>query len=205
MDSPTNPVEDSPPESPFPATGRRLSASKSRSRSRSSSSSSLSSCPSGRDSPTTPLQSSGVPFSWEHQPGVPKHLMGTPDSRHFCVVGTSLPPPPLSSSPAGAASRLTASDSIFTSRRKIKSHVKGAHDPFFRALVECSKDQMAETCWQSPKAPYKFRPASPLRGLDRLQISCKTNCAVLESQEKSSELTDLAEISEKFCDAFCKS
>ncbi|XP_031500186.1 uncharacterized protein LOC116264224 [Nymphaea colorata] len=169
------------PGNPLPAAEKTRPPS-SKTRSRSSSSSSLSSFSSSKGSPTTPLESSGIPFSWEHQPGVPKHLQGTcttltsSRSRHVYVISKHLPPPPLFSLPRGSSNRFNF-DSVFASRRKKPAGT--VHDPFFAALVACSKDQVAENCWKGPKACKSW--AGRLN-LDRLYASCKTNCAVLESQ-----------------------
>ncbi|CAN6476202.1 unnamed protein product [Victoria cruziana] len=170
-----------PPGDPLPAAEKRK-LSPAKTRSRSSSSSSLSSFPSSKGSPTTPLQSSGIPFSWEHQPGVPKHPQGTctaltsSRSRHVYVVGKHLPPPPLSSLPRASSNRFNFNSACAARRKKPHGTV---HDPFFAALVECSKDQVTENCWKAPKACKSWAGRF---NLDRLYASCKTNCAVLEAQ-----------------------
>ncbi|KAK8712772.1 hypothetical protein V6N13_148000 [Hibiscus sabdariffa] len=127
-------------------------------------------------SPATPLQFSGVPFSWEHSPGVPKKLQN-----HKKKESTkSLPLPPPATPPTSKGNnfedilaRKKASDAAAKSLRK---------DPFFAAMVECSKDDNKEesvsNIWSGIKVT---RSISDRFGFINLYSSCKRTCAVSES------------------------
>ncbi|XP_022719806.1 uncharacterized protein LOC111277673 [Durio zibethinus] len=143
-----------------------------------SSSSSLSSSPSSLGSlyflddsplsPPTPLRFSGVPFSWEHLPGIPKKLQNHKQKESMKL----LPLPPPATPPTSKKNRASgAADSFLM-------------DPFFTALVECSKDdddddqESASNFWNGAKVT---RSISDRFGFINLYASCKRTCAVSES------------------------
>ncbi|KAF2297404.1 hypothetical protein GH714_023165 [Hevea brasiliensis] len=98
-----------------------------------SSSSSFSSCSSSYfpddspPSPANPLRFSGVPFSWEHSPGIPKKPSQKKKDSTLVKV---LPLPPHTSK------RFNLEE---VGIRKKNSNESFGNDPFFTALVECSK------------------------------------------------------------------
>ncbi|XP_002533873.2 uncharacterized protein LOC8284795 [Ricinus communis] len=135
-----------------------------------SSSSSFSSCSSSnfRDesplSPATPLRFSGVPFSWEHLPGIPKKSSHKKKDTALTKV-LPLPPPAMPQ----------------CSKRFSESF--GNRDPFFAALVACSKDdsddnESGSNLWSGAKVS---RSISDRFGFINLYTSCKRTCAVSES------------------------
>ena len=150
----------------------------------SSSSSSLSSCSSLYildDSPlstATPLRFSGVPFSWEHLPGIPKkQSYKKKDSSSL----KELPLPP----PAASTSISKRFNSGEIGIRKKNSNDSFRRDPFFAALVQCSKDDDDDeqdlsnnNFWGGPKVS---RRTSDRFGFINLYTSCKKTCAVSES------------------------
>nr|GMD70729.1 putative mediator of RNA polymerase II transcription subunit 26 [Ipomoea batatas] len=79
--------------------------------------------------PRSPLQFMGVPFSWEKIPGIPKQLYA---SNKISDERSLLPLPP----PAGKQS---FRDEF--SPRKSAGGGSFREDPFFAALVECSKEE----------------------------------------------------------------
>ncbi|KAL8196740.1 hypothetical protein R6Q57_024503 [Mikania cordata] len=93
----------------------------------------------GSSSPATPLQYSGIPFSWEQFPGIPKKNDASKASSQ-CL----LPPPP-----SGHSFRKSfGKDSAPLIKKYTSSGAGGLHhlisfheDPFFAAFVECSKDE----------------------------------------------------------------
>ncbi|XP_015942587.1 uncharacterized protein LOC107467881 [Arachis duranensis] len=127
-------------------------------------------------SPASPLRfSGGVPFSWEHLPGIPKKQSSKriPSSPSSMKLLPLMPPPTKHGSHDQEASRI---------RKKNSSFQK---DPFLAALVECSKeDQDEETrtrnrnLWSGPKVS---RSISDRFGFTDIYGSCKRTCAVSES------------------------
>ncbi|ERN02962.1 hypothetical protein AMTRI_Chr11g97470 [Amborella trichopoda] len=130
-------------------------------------------------SPTSPLQfplnsASKIPFSWEQQPGIPKQAILSPElllreresavktgAKNFSVSDQALPPPPVSS---------------ISSSKKKPQEKDG--DPFLTALIECSKDQRAESLWKNSRKVCKsssFR----LSFVD-IYTSCKRTSSVTE-------------------------
>ncbi|WOG93752.1 hypothetical protein DCAR_0313039 [Daucus carota subsp. sativus] len=111
-------------------------------------------------SPSTPLHSGQVPFSWEQIPGIPKnkHL-----SNKKCNDISLLPPPP--------AANLA---------QKTKSFRK---DPFFAALVECSKGNDGQGSiahfWKSSRITRTL--SDRLGFVSMYTNSCKSTCAVSKS------------------------
>ncbi|XP_039017118.1 uncharacterized protein LOC120147969 [Hibiscus syriacus] len=124
----------------------------------SSSSSSLGSLFFQRDSP---LRFSGVPFSWEHSPGVPKKLQS-----HKKKESTKLLPLPPPATPP-------------TSKKAYESFHR---DPFFVAMIECCKDndngESSSNMWTGIKVT---RSISDRFGFINIYSTCKRTCAVSES------------------------
>ncbi|KAJ0085390.1 hypothetical protein Patl1_07812 [Pistacia atlantica] len=83
-------------------------------------------------SPATPLRFSGVPFSWEHLPGIPKKIDN--NKKESFLKQLPLPPP--------LTPQKLHFDPDIGVKKKFNSN--GDHsfrkDPFVAALVECSKD-----------------------------------------------------------------
>lgn len=161
--------------------------------SNSSSSSSLflpdDSTPRSRPSPSPSTQlrlpsSSGVPFSWEKLPGIPKRQTSCrrSDSAASLKLIKLLPLPPTatprkSGHPAGVSSRKKSSPEW---------------DPFVAALVECSKDDghrrrhhshrqeenVSGSLWAGTKV---CRSISDRFGFFGILASCKRTCDVKES------------------------
>ncbi|KAM7266541.1 hypothetical protein ACFE04_004438 [Oxalis oulophora] len=149
----------------FPAKKVHNLSSSCRTLSFSSSSSSLSSSSTDNDyssplnNPARPFRSfSGIPFSWEKLPGIPKNdLIHNHKKKQEHNNNDLLPLPP----PASNANKKES----FTIRR----------DPFIAALVNCSRDDQ-----QSNNAR---RSVIDRFGFVNLYTnsSCKTNCTVSES------------------------
>ncbi|GER27505.1 hypothetical protein STAS_03218 [Striga asiatica] len=84
-------------------------------------------------SPTPLLEFKGnIPFSWEKIPGIPKHQS---ESNKKEYSGHLLPPPPTGSSNSSGKKSIHREEVIFS-----KKSNRFENDPFFAALVECSKD-----------------------------------------------------------------
>ncbi|KAL3638726.1 hypothetical protein CASFOL_016633 [Castilleja foliolosa] len=116
--------------------------------------------------PTTPLKFKGIPFSWEKVPGIPKHQSGSKKKEYSELL---LPLPPAGKSNSTAEKLLHDENKSNRFQR----------DPFFAALVECSKDDHHVTnyhrLWKSnSKNNITQRSLS-----DR--IGCKRSCAVSDS------------------------
>ncbi|KAK8482272.1 hypothetical protein V6N13_055382 [Hibiscus sabdariffa] len=126
--------------------------------------------------PATPLRFSGVPFSWEHSPGVPKKLQS-----HKKKESTKLLPLPPPATPP--TSRKNNSEDVLA-RKKASNAAFGSFrkDPFFAALVECSKDNDNEESASNIWTGFKItRGMSDRFGFINLYTSCKTTCAVSDS------------------------
>ncbi|KAE8057131.1 hypothetical protein FH972_013844 [Carpinus fangiana] len=155
-----------------------------------SSSSSLSPCSSSLGSsyfpddsplsPATPLRYSGVPFSWEQLPGIPKKLQAPKKLKEYSS-SKLLPLPPLT---AAAPPSKKFNPENMGDRKKINPRQSGfQRDPFFAALVECSKDDDIQessnnSIWTGAKAS---RSLSDRFGFVNLHASCKRTCAISES------------------------
>ncbi|KAG5224666.1 trinucleotide repeat-containing protein [Salix suchowensis] len=146
-----------------------------------SSSSSLSPCSSlyilddSPLSPGTPLRFSGVPFSWEHSPGIPKNQ----SYKKKDCSSKDLPLPP----PAASTSISKRFNSEEIGARKKNNNDSFRRDPFFAAFVECSKDEddrdsSNNSFWAGPKVS---RSISDRFGFINLYSSCKKSSAVSES------------------------
>ncbi|XP_059631934.1 uncharacterized protein LOC132274628 [Cornus florida] len=124
-------------------------------------------------SPNTPLRSSGIPFSWEQLPGIPKKQ--TPENKD---PSKSLLPLP----PAGTSiySKKLNPVEIPLPRKKYYSSKNSRRDPFFAALLECSKDDQdaIDHFWKGSKATKSL---SDRFGFVGVYASCKRTCAVSES------------------------
>lgn len=141
--------------------------------------------PSGHPIPTFPIiHSFGVPFSWEHLPGIPKKQtpkwrkdkQSSSSSSSFLTTLSLLLPPPPSTATTPTKSR------SFNLRKK--SIIGRCHrDPFIAALVECSKDNDDASCrgggfWI---AGMLSRSISDRLGFMNAYTSCKRSCAVSQS------------------------
>lgn len=145
-----------------------------------SSSSSLSSCSSLRFlddsplSPATPLQFSGVPFSWEHLPGIPKKQ--SYKKKDSTLKALPLPPP---AAPASISRRINSEE---IGIRKKHNNESFRRDPFFAALVQCSKDDdddyQGSDFWSGGKVS---RSISDRFGFVSLYTSCKKTSDVSDS------------------------
>ncbi|XP_031098953.1 uncharacterized protein LOC116002910 [Ipomoea triloba] len=125
--------------------------------------------------PATPLRSQGggVPFSWEQIPGIPKESIAGDTSRHSSSLSL-LPLPPCSADPV--KNRPPSPKKLLSSSFR--------NDPFFAALVTCSKDddRYAEKNGNIWKSGSKVtRSISDRFGFISFYASCKTTCAVSES------------------------
>ncbi|KAK8552625.1 hypothetical protein V6N13_121012 [Hibiscus sabdariffa] len=122
-------------------------------------------------SPGTPFRFLGVPFSWEHLPGIPKKLHNH-NIKDYSMKLLPLPPPTTSRN--SSLTRKKASAGASESFRRM--------DPFFAALVECSKEDGDEATernvWTGAKVT---RSMSDRLGFISLYSSCKRSCAVSES------------------------
>lgn len=154
---------------------------------RSHSSSSLSSCSSSLESsfsggspasPATHAPFSGVPFSWEKTPGIPKKQASR--KKENSPLGL-LPLPPLTA--PTFSKRFTHQDqevSVIRKKNNISESFRG--DPFFAAFVECCKEeedqQTLPDIWKGKKMP---RNLSDRLGFINIYSSCKRTCTVSES------------------------
>ncbi|KAJ8760483.1 hypothetical protein K2173_015150 [Erythroxylum novogranatense] len=126
-------------------------------------------------SPATPLRfSGGVPFSWEHLPGIPKN----PNHKKRDSTLKVLPLPPSSTIPT--SKRFTFEE---VGHRKKIFNEGLRRDPFFTALVQCSRDnncdkQSFSNIWDRPKVS---RSVGDRFGFTNLYTSCKNTCAISES------------------------
>lgn len=171
-------------ETMFPATNQLSSR-------RSQSFSSLSTCSSSLESsfsggsPTnpaaTPPQFSGIPFSWEKTPGIPKKQTSRKTENSSLNL---LPLPP--SNTSIPSKRFNYQDQETSMTRKMKNNVISEgfrRDPFFAAFVECCKEEGGQetvlpNIWKSGKVQ---RNLSDRLGLINMYSSCKRTCAISES------------------------
>ncbi|KAJ4964132.1 hypothetical protein NE237_024071 [Protea cynaroides] len=140
------------------------------------SSSSLGSSSFEDSSPLNPITArhlSGIPFSWEQHPGIPKKIL---NSRSLPFKNKPLPPPP----PNPTASKKFNLEPILSTQKKNNQDILHI-DPFAAALVECSRDRRREglkDCWKETKVS---RTVSDRFGFIDLYGSCKNSCAVSDS------------------------
>lgn len=128
-------------------------------------------------SPASPLRLSGVPFSWEHLPGIPKKQNSKKKLQESSLKLLPLPPPTTTHS---ASKKHNHEETRVRKKSSIQSGFQ--RDPFFAALVECSKDddhgETSRNLWNGAKVP---RSISDRFGFINLYASCKRTCAVSES------------------------
>lgn len=128
-------------------------------------------------SPASPLRFSGVPFSWEYLPGIPKKQNSKKKLQESSLKLLPLPPPTTTHS----SRKHTHEETRIRKKNSIQSVFQ--RDPFFAALVECSKDDNEEitsrNLWNGAKVP--IRSISDRFGFISLYASCKRTCAVSES------------------------
>ncbi|XWS23365.1 hypothetical protein CRYUN_Cryun28dG0007600 [Craigia yunnanensis] len=125
-------------------------------------------------SPVTPFRFSGVPFSWEHLPGIPKKLQNHKKKEFINLL--PLPPPAIA-----PTSKRYNFEGMLTRKKASGAAESFRKDPFFAALVECSKDDDQETAsnfWTGAKIT---RSISNRFGFINLYTSCKRTSAVSES------------------------
>ncbi|XP_055834505.1 uncharacterized protein LOC129903051 [Solanum dulcamara] len=153
----------------------------------------LSSSPSpslhGQDSPFSAFQFSkkGVPFSWEHIPGIPKQQISRKNSSSLSQL---LPLPPPARNPSNSAKKIQRFRDEFSPRKSTASE-GFKKDPFFAAFVECSKDHQERhenfsNMWKSTTSSSKVmasstRSLSDKFGFINMYASCKRTCTVSES------------------------
>lgn len=156
----------------WPSSRRTISLSSSPSVS-SNSSSSLRSFSHEEDSPP-PSPPQRIPFSWETIPGIPKHqIIKRHDSSRKLTTYLPLPP-------AAASVPVTAKSNYK------KHHILTRKDPFFAALVECSKgDNDNDNDDDDDKDVFGSVFKTPAKSLSHrfgfVNLSCKNNCSVAES------------------------
>ncbi|XP_057468753.1 uncharacterized protein LOC130758702 [Actinidia eriantha] len=116
-------------------------------------------------SPSTPLRSLGIPFSWEKLPGIPKRQLS---KKKEPSLKSLLPLPP-----AGTP----------ISTKKMTDSL-GKRDPFFAAFVECSKDDDdddQDTMGAFFKGSKVTRTLSDRFGFINMYTSCQRACPVSKS------------------------
>lgn len=132
-------------------------------------------------SPASPLRFSGVPFSWEHLPGIPKK-QNSNKKKESSMKLLPLPPPTTTTTHTQSSKKLSHEDTRVWKKNSIQSGFQ--KDPFFAAMVECSKDDHHEeetrsSFWNGTKV--STRSISDRFGFISLYSSCKRTCAVSES------------------------
>lgn len=131
---------------------------------------------------TSPLRRfSGIPFSWEQIPGIPKNQI--PKKKDLSSLDL-LPLPPAGGFSLNSCRRSNREEMII-SPKKYKTTESFRKDPFFAALVECSKDDdhqgdLNGNYWKGSKVSPKTS-LSDRFGFIKLYVSCKRTCAVSES------------------------
>ncbi|PRQ24299.1 hypothetical protein RchiOBHm_Chr6g0270871 [Rosa chinensis] len=132
------------------------------------------------DSPaTTPFRLSGVPFSWERFPGIPKkQSFNCKKNEQYCSSPSlkvlPLPPTTAHQAPKKKSSSNSKQTSTFPK------------DPFVAALIECSKEEDEEEDQYSKNngqwSAKVSRSVSDRFGFVNLYASsCKRSCAVSQS------------------------
>ncbi|KAL8133226.1 uncharacterized protein LOC141712428 [Apium graveolens] len=131
-------------------------------------------------SPTTPLHSGQVPFSWEQIPGIPKNKQLSKKKCNDPSLNTSLLPLPPAGNPVQKGKDVTPT----TQKKHTATPSSLRKDPFFAALVECSKgnDNGQGSIGNFWKSSRITRTLSDRLGLVSMYTnSCKTTCAVSNS------------------------
>ncbi|KAE8679224.1 protein disulfide-isomerase 5-2-like [Hibiscus syriacus] len=131
-------------------------------------------------SPAAPVRFSGVPFSWERLPGIPKKLQNHKKNESIKLL--PLPPP---ATPPTSRKNILGN---LLSRKKTSTAAAAAaesfrKDPFFTALVECSKDDNDDDnddikLWRAAGAKVT-RSISERFGF--INLCCKRTCSLTES------------------------
>ncbi|KAA8538633.1 hypothetical protein F0562_028173 [Nyssa sinensis] len=123
--------------------------------------------------PSSPLRFSGIPFSWEKLPGIPKKQ--TPKKKDS---STSLLPLPPAGTPIPSKKYNREEISLIPTKKYTSQSFR--RDPFFAALVVCSKDDQHSigNFWKGSKVT---RTLSDRFGFVGMNTSCKRTCAVSES------------------------
>ncbi|KAI4346386.1 hypothetical protein L6164_007284 [Bauhinia variegata] len=129
-------------------------------------------------SPASSFRFSGVPFSWEHLPGIPKKQNSKKIQESSLKLQPLLPPP---STTANSSKRLNLEETRIRKKNSIANSLQ--RDPFFAAFVECSKDneEQEETSGNFWNGAKVSRSISDRFGFISLYASCKRTCAVSES------------------------
>lgn len=122
---------------------------------------------------STPLYKfKGVPFSWEQIPGIPKH-QGSKKNMEYSEHLLPLPP-------AGntiSATKKPLHQEEISPKKSIRFQMD---DPFFAALVECSKDDHHGSNLGNVSSKIT-RSLSDRFGFINIYSSCKRTCQVSES------------------------
>ncbi|KAL3845617.1 hypothetical protein ACJIZ3_003020 [Penstemon smallii] len=126
-------------------------------------------------SPSTPLKSEGIPFSWEQIPGIPKQQ----GSKKKAYSDELLPLPPAGTSNS-STKKLQNQDEISPKKYHHTSN-KFQRDPFFAALVECSKDDHDNDHGTNYGSSKIARTLSDRFGFISMYTSCKRTSTVSES------------------------
>ncbi|KAF5735413.1 hypothetical protein HS088_TW15G00915 [Tripterygium wilfordii] len=131
--------------------------------------------------PSTPLRFSGVPFSWEQLPGIPKKAQ----NHHHMIKDVSSMPIVLPLPPPTTSKRFDSEE--FGISKKVGNSPSDWRDPFFAALVKCSKEDhhrhhqsSTDNSWIDD-GPKVSRSVSDRFGFGNLYTSCKRSCNVTES------------------------
>ncbi|KAL0282818.1 UNVERIFIED_CONTAM: hypothetical protein Sangu_2928200 [Sesamum angustifolium] len=133
-------------------------------------------------SPSTPLKFKGVPFSWEQIPGIPKHQQAGFKKKESSSAHL-LPLPPAGNSNS-STKKLQNQEEISPKKYHVMTSSRFQRDPFFAALVECSKedDNDDDDDGRVWKGRSKIsRSLSDRFGFINMSASCKRTCAVSES------------------------
>ena len=107
---------------------------------------------------------SGIPFSWEQQPGIPKESHSPASKGRLACQDLLLPLPP-------------AAPSMISKKKPLSSWEE---DPFMAALKECSKDHHHHH-HHFPQSHLQVEEAKVSRSLSDRFGSCKRTCSVIES------------------------
>ncbi|CAJ2629725.1 hypothetical protein L195_g013993 [Trifolium pratense] len=135
-------------------------------------------------SPASPLRFSGVPFSWEQLPGIPKKHNSNKNKNSSSMKLLPLPPPTITTTHSSKKFN-HENDTKIWKKNSIQSSFQRDHDPFFAAMVKCSKDDNEEitsgNLWNNNNGAKVSRSISDRFGFISLYGSCKRTCAVSES------------------------
>ncbi|KAE9592455.1 hypothetical protein Lal_00028622 [Lupinus albus] len=130
------------------------------------------------DTLLSPHRFYGVPFSWEHLPGIPKTQISKNQESSLKL----LPLPPTTTTIQSSKKLNNEEHRIRKKNNSIQS-TTSQRDPFFDAMVKCSKDGHEEkTCRNLWNDDAKVsRSFSDRFGFINLNASCKRTCSVSES------------------------